>query len=371
VSIATWIGPGGGPPGPTGPAGPTGPMGPPGNPLGHINGGVAPLFNGSTGWVSTPYIPSAVTSLTLMVWAYLDGGISNYPRVVGAGHTDNTGNGWQIGWISTNSQVQFDIGTNSGNPHEVTGPTLSPGQWYCLIGWWNGSTQTFYVNNTAVASQGAGGTLQVPAHSMGIGLNPAWVGQYWPGMLAHVAYWSGTALTTAQMTALYQNGLSMTPADYQNYVSSLSPTVYYPLQETSGTTATNVGTSGSANNGTYEGGVTLAQTPGIPPGLPVVVSNPPAPTTATLTSGTAWQNTAGADVVVTAPVTYSPTSTAAATLAVGVGATSTPTQSTWESVPAGAVAGSIRPVTVYVPASWYVLLTATNATLGTATVAPA
>jgi len=367
--MAVWLGHAG-PPGPTGPVGPTGPMGPSGDFRCHVNGGVAPLFNGSTGWVSTPYIPSAVTSLTLMLWVYVTGSITNTPRLTGAGHTDTDGHGWQMGWISSNSQVQIDIGTTSGNP-TATGPSLTTYQWYCLIGWWNGSTLTLYVNNNPYGSQGIGGTLQVPSHNMGIAISPAWVGQYFPGMIAHVAYWSGTALTTAQRATLYANGLNMTPAQYQSYVSSLSPTVYYPLQETSGTTATNVGTSGSANNGTYEGGVTLAQTPGIPLGLPVLVTSPPAASTVTLTSGTAWQNTTGADVWLYVPVTFSPTASAAASVALGVGATATPSTSTVAAEPAGTVSGAVHTVTAYVPANFYALLTTTNATLGTATVQPA
>jgi len=350
--------------------------------LGQITQGVMLSLNGA-GYVATPVVQPSISAATYIAWF----------------RTTMTGNGVILSgrqnMSTTDGNLTLCIGSfyggktgaiewgfdTAGNAVGVTtNLTFNDGNLHCVIATMNGvsgnavSPSAFAITvdgvDQATYSSTAGGATFPLAGTNDIYIGLADNGNYFSGQLAHAAILFGTAVTSAQRTAIYQNGLSMTVANYEAYLQSLGFTNYWPLQETSGTTAANLGSAGSANNGTYTGTYTLGSSGG-PPAYGVVSTSPPAPTTATPTSGTAWQNTMGADVVLTLPVTYNPTSTAAATLAVGVGATSTPTQSTWESVPAGAVAGSIRPLTVYVPVSWYVLLTATNATLGTATVAPA
>lgn len=91
----------------------------------------------------------------------------------------------------------------------------------------------------------------------------------------------------------------------------------------------------------------------------------PSVTANTPVSGTVYQNTANIAITVRIPVTFSPTSTAAATLAVAVGASSTPSTITTDSEPAGLTAGSVRSIEFKVPAGFYWSMTATNATIGT------
>jgi hypothetical protein len=52
----------------------------------------------------------------------------------------------------------------------------------------------------------------------------------------------------------------------------------------------------------------------------------------------------------------------------GVGTTANPATAPVATEPAGAVSGAVHTLTAYVPANAYLLITATNATLGTATV---
>lgn len=85
-----------------------------------------------------------------------------------------------------------------------------------------------------------------------------------------------------------------------------------------------------------------------------------------LVSGTVYQNTGTQPLLIVQPVTYSPTSTAAATCAVALGSTSTPGTVDTESEPAGLTAGTVRAFTLTVPPGWYYSFTTTNATLGTA-----
>ena len=91
---------------------------------------------------------------------------------------------------------------------------------------------------------------------------------------------------------------------------------------------------------------------------PTLSTNPPV-------SGTAYQNTNPYDIRLKIPVTYSPTSTAAATLATGTSSTSTVTTSTKVSYPAGITTGIIETYEMVVKAGQYFELVVTNATIGT------
>ena len=82
-------------------------------------------------------------------------------------------------------------------------------------------------------------------------------------------------------------------------------------------------------------------------------------------SGTTYQNTNAWNIRLKIPVTYSPTSSAAATLATGISTSSTVTTSTKVSIPAGATSGEILTYDMVVPAGNYFELVVTNATIGT------
>ena len=101
------------------------------------------------------------------------------------------------------------------------------------------------------------------------------------------------------------------------------------------------------------GGINTANAP-----QPSLSANPPV-------SGTVYQNSNTYDIRLKIPVTYSPTSSAAATLATGTSSSSTVTTSTKVSIPAGAITGEILTYDMVVPAGWYFELVVTNATIGT------
>ena len=107
-------------------------------------------------------------------------------------------------------------------------------------------------------------------------------------------------------------------------------------------------------------GNTDAESIVFPANSPTISTNPPV-------SGTAYQNTNPYDIRLKIPVTYSPTSSAAATLATGISSTSTVTTSTKVSIPAGLTAadGQILTYDMVVPAGQYYELVVTNATIGT------
>lgn len=88
----------------------------------------------------------------------------------------------------------------------------------------------------------------------------------------------------------------------------------------------------------------------------------------TTTSGTVYQNTSFMWITLLVPVTFTPTSGAAATCAVALGSTNTPSTISTETVPLGTALDSfIRTIPLRVPPNWYYKFTVTNATIGTVT----
>lgn len=83
-----------------------------------------------------------------------------------------------------------------------------------------------------------------------------------------------------------------------------------------------------------------------------------------------YQNLTGQDIIVYQPITYLPTSSAAATVAVNLGSTSATTIAT-NTQPAGAVSGAADLITLRVPSGWFYGFLATNATIEDCTFVPA
>lgn len=94
-----------------------------------------------------------------------------------------------------------------------------------------------------------------------------------------------------------------------------------------------------------------------------ITTNPPV-------SGTAQQNLLGTPVLFAVPVTFSPTSGAAATCEVDVGTSNNPGAISTDTWPANSPAGIIQTMRFRVPAGYFWRLTTVNATIGTAAAVP-
>ena len=132
-----------------------------------------------------------------------------------------------------------------------------------------------------------------------------------------------------------------------------------PFNGSTGTGITIIGNNDTLGNqlqgGLTVNGIALATTPNVA----TLGTNPPV-------SGTAYQWTGPGTLQLACPVTYSPTSTAAATSTLDIGSTSTPSSAVdTESEPAAITAGMVHTAHAEVPAGWYYELSATNATIGT------
>lgn len=226
--------------------------------------GQAVLFNGSTGYVQAPYVQPALATLSFMVWLYIPstgvGGAN--PEVFGTasfyGTDAGCGLGYDLGPGTTPNGITFAL--NAGSRVGVTDPVVpSEGAWYCYVATYDGTTAILYRNGSNVASAAASGSCIASTQDITLANSPSLAaGRAWGGMLAHVAFWPGVVLTAAEASDLYSLASTDTEAEYETYVESLSPALYYPLQDSS-TTALNKGTDGSADNGAYSGGYTQGE----------------------------------------------------------------------------------------------------------------
>jgi len=175
----------------------------------------------------------------------------------------NAGNGWI-----------FRVYGNANASYTVTGTKpVAVGQWYHVVGVYNGSQAIVYVNGQALATNAAPTYVPVanPAIPLGIGArSDGALGFFrYNGSVDEVAYYAG-ALPASEILAHYQNGINAAPATpYNQLVLGQNPLLYYRLNEPSWTdpgtypTAVNTGSLGTGANGTYNLGV-VAGAPGVP-----------------------------------------------------------------------------------------------------------
>lgn len=117
----------------------------------------------------------------------------------------------------------------------------------------------------------------------------------------------------------------------------------------------------------YYGASVLLYQVGQSAGKAVITTVPAAPANVALLSGVATQNPAPGDARIITPVTFNPTAGAAATCKVEISADNITFSTLWtETEPAGlAFDGTIHGLSVWLPAAWYIKLTAVNAAIGT------
>ncbi len=99
----------------------------------------------------------------------------------------------------------------------------------------------------------------------------------------------------------------------------------------------------------------------------LTVGSLPAESAPAIASATVYQNTSASYQTLYIPITYSPTSTAAATAAVALGTADPPAAAFTNSEPAGVAVGRVDTITLRVPPQWYYSITVTNASIGTVT----
>ena len=212
-------------------------------------------FDGTNDYVdlgtSSSLNPSS--SLTLSTWIYLNGsGTGSLPTIYSSSK-DSAGSAGGIALAYTASKIRFYLDTtgSSGWVYAETDSSPNTGQWYHVLGTWNGSTVTLYVNGSAQTTTASAST---------IGYNtdfPATIGRYssnyFQGLVDEVALFN-TALSSSDITAIYNSGV---PAD----ISSLNPVGWWRMGDIANGTGTTITDQGSGgNNGTLTNGPTFSTT---------------------------------------------------------------------------------------------------------------
>ena len=176
------------------------------------------------------------------------------------------------------------------------------------------------------------------------------------GAYPFILYSGGLGAETLSSGAL---GAWYSGVGVQASVTAESNTAAFAVVSSDDVKAINITTAGNATlaGGLTANGIALAVTPSVA----TLATNPPA-------SGTAYQWAGPGKLELSCPVTLNPTSSAAATAALNIGPTSTPSnQIDYASRPAGLTAadGEIVTLRATIPAGWYWSVGITNATIGT------
>lgn len=141
----------------------------------------------------------SLTTWSIVTWLYHDAtnmGGGGSPCVVTEVYAGNP-----INFTMGNTQDAFpnlQTGTFNGAWASTgLGHTLTTGNWYQLVGTWDGTSVKLYINNSLVDTQTFPGFSSVTGNQ-GIRLMRRWdAGQYWGGKLGIVQVWQGALSATA------------------------------------------------------------------------------------------------------------------------------------------------------------------------------
>jgi len=108
---------------------------------------------------------------------------------------------YSLGSLGDNSPYLEAGFWNAGWNVTPAGYTLTPNNWYLIVGTYNGNVVNLYVNNTLINSFNT--TTPSLSSNSGIRLMRRWdAGQYWDGLLSTVSIYD-KGLTSAQISNIW------------------------------------------------------------------------------------------------------------------------------------------------------------------------
>ena len=168
------------------------------------------------------------------------------------------------GWIFYQNAIvagqwTFRTLSSASANQNVSGGTITPGQWQHIVGVWDGTQNILYVNGVQVATAAAASFKPNTTLQLVLGNRSALDYTPFAGGLDEAAYYTN-ALSAARVLAHYQAGTNAAPATaYDVVVGNDGPVGYWRLND--GTMAVNSGTRGAAANGGYIGSATTGTGP--------------------------------------------------------------------------------------------------------------
>ncbi len=161
-------------------------------------------FSGSN-YVTVPYSPSlSVSQITLSLWIKR---ARSGTREIFIGKANGSGPGTSPYWIefTVGDDVLMLLGDGS-HDKSVYGPaTISDTNWHFIVGTFNGSTETLYLDGVAGTPLSWSGTIYQDTTSLGIGRLGTYGGLMFDGTIDEVRLYN-RGLSTTEIAQLYSEG---------------------------------------------------------------------------------------------------------------------------------------------------------------------
>ena len=224
-------------------------------------------FDGANDKLEIPSYKASLNptgTVSVECWAYLSG-LTNNLRVVVSSTNAATGNlrGYQL-LADTHNYWSFRVWSGSTATIATSSNLLQYNTWTHLAGVFDGTAAHLFVNGVEATNPvtGAYAPATNTAFPFRIGASSAAGAgdSFFLGSIDEVAVYSN-ALSSAQILAHYQNGISASPAtNYNGLILSAGPVGYWRLDEPApAVVSTNLGWAGASANGTFFDGLTPGQ----------------------------------------------------------------------------------------------------------------
>lgn len=205
--------------------------------------------------VDIPFAPALGVKgpFTVELWVN-SGGSSAQGCVISDGNFNSPRAGWLL-YNNVGNTWDFRLYNQNGTATSLDiGGGATDSNWHHIAAVFDGTNGTLYIDG-AVAAGPTAATGYVPNPDTDLTIGERSLGDFqFTGSIDEVAIYTN-AISAADITAHYQNGISASPAQtYSSLVLADHPEFYYRLDETiaaSTATATNYGNIGATVNGTY------------------------------------------------------------------------------------------------------------------------
>jgi uncharacterized delta-60 repeat protein len=169
--------------------------------------GSAVSFDGVDDYVSVPHDASLTpTQITVSAWIKATNWKTEIWRGVVVAKDDWAGppKGYDLR-AGDNGKLSFVLATPSGWKDASTDSLMVTGQWYHIVGTYDGTTVRVYINGVERGSATGGGDLSASSYPLNIGRCPYDTNRLFDGVIDEVAIFN-RALTPSEIQTIYQYG---------------------------------------------------------------------------------------------------------------------------------------------------------------------
>ena len=186
-------------------------------------------FDGSNDYVNTNFaLPTNTASYSLSGWFRADSIGSTISRTLFS-NLDGSGNGLIVRVNHTDSDGEIHVLADNGSVRDFdTGYSFPLNQWVFVVVTYDSSsnTATLYINGSSYATDSSFPSTSATTTKLYVGNDPN-TGRTWDGKISEIGIWSGTVLTSSEVSALYDGGKGVTIHD-GDFIDSAS--LWYGLK---------------------------------------------------------------------------------------------------------------------------------------------